>query len=374
MATSTKRKKVMVSGCFDLLHSGHIKFLQEASKLGDLYVQLATDNTIQTLKHHKPMFPEQERLYMLRAIKFVHHAQLSTGCGLLDFELDIHIIKPDIFFVNQDGDKPSKRQLIQSCNIEYKVSTRTPPKNLKARSSTNLKITLKNTHKKSKKSKLICWGLYAILISMFCFFYYNQKPPLTNNEVLQSGICDRKPRYRYTNENLCDLLLTIEDNGKEFFMLIFIKSRNNTNNLYPLDLHTDKECYKSVWNAMLCYDKGYMPQLLKGFGHVLMMTYPSVKPFMISKDLDINGSMSEVEWDKFGIVRYRSKRDFLEMYLENFKEGDFDLYKETSVDRMVVYMASNVVSLLSVMLFVFWGSIIGVVYSILFWIVSKMCC
>ena len=43
--------KVFVSGCFDLLHSGHIKFLTEAAKYGDLYVSVGSDKTINELKH-----------------------------------------------------------------------------------------------------------------------------------------------------------------------------------------------------------------------------------------------------------------------------------------------------------------------------------
>ena len=54
-------KKVMVSGCFDLLHSGHIAFFKEAASHGELYVMIGNDKNINHLKGHKPMFPEEER-------------------------------------------------------------------------------------------------------------------------------------------------------------------------------------------------------------------------------------------------------------------------------------------------------------------------
>ena len=44
------KKKVFVSGCFDLLHSGHVAFLTEAASFGDLYVGIGSDKTIFELK------------------------------------------------------------------------------------------------------------------------------------------------------------------------------------------------------------------------------------------------------------------------------------------------------------------------------------
>ena len=56
-----RRKKVFVSGCFDLMHSGHVAFFKEASELGDVYVSVGNDANIMQLKKHAPMFPEAER-------------------------------------------------------------------------------------------------------------------------------------------------------------------------------------------------------------------------------------------------------------------------------------------------------------------------
>ena len=79
------RKKVFVSGCFDLMHSGHIAFFEEASEFGELYVSIGSDRTIRELKHHEPICSEDERLYMVKAVRFVKDAFVGSGCGKLDF-------------------------------------------------------------------------------------------------------------------------------------------------------------------------------------------------------------------------------------------------------------------------------------------------
>ncbi len=62
--TGSHRKKVFVSGCFDLLHSGHIAFFEQAANYGDLYVAIGSDKTIFELKGREPVNSEDERLYM----------------------------------------------------------------------------------------------------------------------------------------------------------------------------------------------------------------------------------------------------------------------------------------------------------------------
>ena len=83
------RKKVFVSGCFDLLHSGHIAFLREASAFGDLYVGLGSDRTIFDLKGRNTVNSEDERLYMLQALACVHSVRINRGGGIIDFLDDI---------------------------------------------------------------------------------------------------------------------------------------------------------------------------------------------------------------------------------------------------------------------------------------------
>jgi cytidyltransferase-like protein len=133
------RKKVFVSGCFDLLHSGHIAFLKEASQFGDLYVGLGSDKTIFDLKGRRTINSEDERLFMLEALSCVHKVKVNAGNGILDFLGDMKSMRPDIFIVNEDGHTPEKEQICKDLGIEYKVLHRIPYANLPVRSTTSLR-------------------------------------------------------------------------------------------------------------------------------------------------------------------------------------------------------------------------------------------
>lgn len=134
-------KKVFVSGCYDLLHSGHVEFFRQASQYGDLYVGIGSDATILGYKHHKTVYSEQERLFMVKSIRYVKDAYINAGSGILDFLPTLDIVKPDILVVNSDGGNDDKRRLCEERGIEYVVLERDPHEGLKARSSTDLKKT-----------------------------------------------------------------------------------------------------------------------------------------------------------------------------------------------------------------------------------------
>jgi cytidyltransferase-like protein len=108
-AESAPRKKVIVTGCFDWFHSGHVRFFEEVSGLGDLYVVVGSQ------------------------------ALISSGTGWMDAEPDIDLVKPDMYAVNEDGDKPEKRQFCLDHGIEYVVLKRTPKQGLPRRQSTDLR-------------------------------------------------------------------------------------------------------------------------------------------------------------------------------------------------------------------------------------------
>ena len=133
------RKKVFVSGCFDILHSGHIAFLKEAAQFGDLYVGLGSDKTIYDLKGRRTVNSEEERLFMLEALSCVYKVKINSGSGILDFLSDIKSLKPDFFVVNEDGHTPDKEQICNDLEIEYKVLRRIPYANLPVRSTTSLR-------------------------------------------------------------------------------------------------------------------------------------------------------------------------------------------------------------------------------------------
>ncbi len=132
-------KKVMVSGCFDLLHSGHVAFFQEAAVYGDLYVALGSDRTLFELKGRVPINSEQERLFMVRAVSHVKDAFISQGSGRLDFIEEFKALRPDVFVVNEDGHTPAKQKLCEEYGVEYVVLSRTPQAGLEPRSTTALR-------------------------------------------------------------------------------------------------------------------------------------------------------------------------------------------------------------------------------------------
>jgi len=140
--TVNSKKRVFVSGCYDLLHSGHVEFFRQASQYGDLFVGIGSDKTIEELKGHKTMYSEQERLFMVQAIRYVKQAYINQGSGMLDFLPTLDLVHPDCLVVNEDGDRDEKRALCRERGMEYIVLKRVPNEGLKARSSTTLKQTI----------------------------------------------------------------------------------------------------------------------------------------------------------------------------------------------------------------------------------------
>ena len=135
------KPKVFVSGCYDLLHSGHVAFFRQAAQYGDLYVGIGSDATILGYKHHKTVYSEQERLFMVKSIRYVKDAYINAGSGVMDFVPTLDIVHPDVFVVNEDGGNEEKRKLCEEKGIRYVVLQRDPHEGLAARSSTDLKKT-----------------------------------------------------------------------------------------------------------------------------------------------------------------------------------------------------------------------------------------
>jgi len=107
MANREMRKKrtvVLASGVFDLLHLGHVRFLEEAKKTGgknaELVVIVARDSTVEKRKGRKPIMPEDQRRALVESLKVVDEAVL----GFEDFSLDdvIAKIKPDVIAMGYD--------------------------------------------------------------------------------------------------------------------------------------------------------------------------------------------------------------------------------------------------------------------------------
>jgi glycerol-3-phosphate cytidylyltransferase-like family protein len=117
-----------------------VRFFEEAGTLGDLYVVVGHDANIRLLKGEgHPLVPEAERRYIVGSIKYVKQALISSGDGWLDADPEIQRLKPDIYAVNEDGDKGGKREYCERNGIEYLVLKRTPAPGLPKRSSTDLR-------------------------------------------------------------------------------------------------------------------------------------------------------------------------------------------------------------------------------------------
>ena len=125
MSETKKGKVVLASGTFDLLHLGHVKFLEEAKKAGGpnakLVVIVARDSTVKKRKGRAPIIPEDQRRALIEALKVVDEALL----GYEDFNIErtIEKIKPDIIAVGHDqsGIEREVRKFIEEKGLKIEV-------------------------------------------------------------------------------------------------------------------------------------------------------------------------------------------------------------------------------------------------------------
>jgi cytidyltransferase-like protein len=139
LKTMTSKKKVFVTGCFDMLHSGHVAFLREAAMHGDVYVGIGSDETVGKLKGRFPINNQDERKYMLEALQCVTRCTVNSGSGIMDFIGNEDALSADILFVNEDGHSPEKEDFCRKNNIQYVISKRIPHGSLPSRSTTALR-------------------------------------------------------------------------------------------------------------------------------------------------------------------------------------------------------------------------------------------
>jgi cytidyltransferase-like protein len=134
------RKRVIATGCYDWLHTGHLRFFEEASEYGELNVVIGSDANVRLLKGEgHPLFSQEERRFVVGSFKAVARCLVSTGSGWLDAEPEIRALEAERYVVNEDGDKPEKRRYCEEQGIEYIVLKRTPKEGLPRRSSTDLR-------------------------------------------------------------------------------------------------------------------------------------------------------------------------------------------------------------------------------------------
>eukprot|EP01084_Bolivina_argentea_P315261 546137_1 len=227
---------------------------------------------------------------------------------------------------------------------------------------------------------LVWWSGYAIIIGIFAFFYFNTEPPLTEEEIKASEDCSLPQEVMgmkadELNEHVwfCEALLSKKDTGKEIFVINFIQRRKSytIENLYPKGFIPAKGCDISLETAEECYGKRSMPLLFKRFSFPFFIVSPTKIPFAVSKSLNITFE-NNFEWDFIVIVRYRSRRDFVNVR-EEFKEKMLLPYKEAIVGKTMIYISdADQIPIIVIILFSFWSAVIAVLYYILFCCISKV--
>jgi len=109
-----KRPKVLVGGSFEILHPGHLYFLEKAWELGEVYVVVSRDKNFIKFKKRKPVVPENQRKIMVENVKFVSKSILGDE---EDFIKPIEYLKPDIILLGPD-------QWIEPSELESKLRER----------------------------------------------------------------------------------------------------------------------------------------------------------------------------------------------------------------------------------------------------------
>lgn len=122
--------RVFVSGCYDILHAGHVQFFREAKALGDhLTVSFASADVLWRHKQRRSSLPDDHKRALLAALDMVDEVIVSHGTELgLDFREDFLRLRPDILAVTED-DRYSelKRALCAEVGARYVVLPKTPP-------------------------------------------------------------------------------------------------------------------------------------------------------------------------------------------------------------------------------------------------------
>lgn len=123
-------KKVFISGCYDILHGGHIQFFKEARALGDhLTVCFASDRVLWEHKKRRTSIPQDHKLALMTCLDVVDQVVIGDCQELgLDFKNHFLSIRPDVLAVTEDDQYADvKRALCAQVGAEYVVLPKTPP-------------------------------------------------------------------------------------------------------------------------------------------------------------------------------------------------------------------------------------------------------
>ncbi len=94
------QKRILVAGTFDLIHAGHIYLINEAAKLGDVYVIVATDKNRELFSGERPIISQEQRLEVIKSLKNVEDARLGRSDN--DTLKTVEEINPNIILLGQD--------------------------------------------------------------------------------------------------------------------------------------------------------------------------------------------------------------------------------------------------------------------------------
>ncbi len=124
-------KSIFVSGCYDIIHAGHLQFFEEARALGDhLTVCFASEDVLWAHKQRRSSLPDEHKAALLRGLRMVDEVVIGTGMDHgIDFKDHFLRIQPDVLVVTEDDQYGQlKRDLCAQVGAEYLVLDKTPPK------------------------------------------------------------------------------------------------------------------------------------------------------------------------------------------------------------------------------------------------------
>jgi len=198
------------------------------------------------------------------------------------------------------------------------------------------------------------WIVLFLLYFAFLFWYGGEGEPLSEAETqamlaeIRAGADaeERRPREKLLS---AFAELASQDDGNEFYMINLMRFREKA--LYPEGSGYDDD----VEAAAARYSEAVVPALLKRGSHPILLS-KQTGSFLSPKGID--------DWDQVAIVRYRSRRDMLDMAIE-LSRSNLDIHKWASLEKTHVFPAQPVIDLVFVRLAV--GTLIVALASMISW-------
>jgi len=125
------KRLVLTNGCFDLLHTGHVRYLQQARELGDaLVVAVNNDDSVRELKGaERPLNTDADRAEVLAALRCVDHVVIFAGKRVTEV---IRMLRPAIYAKGGDYTletlDPGERAALEEVGAEIRLVSLVPGK------------------------------------------------------------------------------------------------------------------------------------------------------------------------------------------------------------------------------------------------------